>query len=335
MESRKFKKYVALAMATILAFSLNMVALAAGGSSTGDGEFEGSVQTDVFEVEVPTSAAEGTYDFILDPENLIKQSIENGQAKDDYTEEKFPNAYSMYFANVSGNSVSVNGTYTNTSDPIKAVNKGSTDVDVKITAELTELEGITVTDDKTFADDTSASIYLAIKDTAATPNEVAMDEEGSATLTASMEGTDESNFQVVYDSTNDKYVYELKDDVDESEFSTYEFRLTGAANTAGDWSADGIVAGSVEVTWDFSQHSDSVAFATLMYNASSDRIVFRPVAGENVVASKLTSVTVDGASKTFVVSSQGSVTVSGSPTVGTHEVVAVYDGQTYKGTVTR
>jgi hypothetical protein len=229
------------------------------GSSTGAGTVEGSVSKDVFKVVVPT-VTDGTYDFILDPEGLIAASKNSSSSKDDYTNADFESGATLLFKNDKSNGDSYD--YSSTSSAVKVTNKGTTKVDVTITAEVKDLGAVAIAADDTFADDTSASIYLAIKDGASTPNVAAVDTTTKkATLTGTMDAVDASNYEIKYDSSEQKYIYELKSGTLDSSFPTYSFALKGAANAAGDWSSLTAVTPSVEVTWSFEQHVDKNTIA--------------------------------------------------------------------------
>jgi hypothetical protein len=78
---RKFKKVTAvLAAATMVVCMMPVSAFAADSSTgtvTGTGSSEGNNASDVFRVVLPTTTA-STYDFIMDPNNLLKTSSLNG-----------------------------------------------------------------------------------------------------------------------------------------------------------------------------------------------------------------------------------------------------------------
>lgn len=75
----------------------------------------------------------------------------------------------------------------------------------------------------------------------------------------------------------------------------------------------------------------NVAAASVASGTASIRLV----TGQNAVANKITSVKVDGTATThFSVSSSGAIAVTGITGSGAHTILIVYDGTTYKASVT-
>lgn len=124
------------------------------------------------------------------------------------------------------------------SDDAKIVNKSSNNTLVRVTATLTNVGNLGLTDDKTFADDATASVYMAVKNGA---NETAIVSDGAtspaykAEVEYVLDGANDLTKYVVYQSgTNTNtgghnYVrYAMQDmTYDETTFS-----LTAQANTA-------------------------------------------------------------------------------------------------------
>jgi hypothetical protein len=242
------------------------------GNVTGTGAVEGSLSTDVFNVVVPTVNA-ATYNFTLDPEGLIAQSKTNNASKDDYTDATFEEGATLFFKNEADDKTT---DYSSKTDPVTATNKGTTDVDVTVTAEVKDATGITIAADDKFENDTKASLYLALQDVPAEgdPTTVAVDAStNKATLTGTIDGVDASKYLVKYDSDSSSYVYALdEENTTDTDFPTYSFVLTGAANAAGDWSALTEVTPSVTITWSFVQHVDSY-FGTVKTISASSNVV--------------------------------------------------------------
>ena len=257
---KNYKKIAAGLLAATMVVSSSMVAFADEGSTTGAGELEGTVSTDVFKVALPVIPEDGsdtTFDFVLDPEGLIKATSAekyNGAAFGDGT---------LFFANAP---TTEDGkvAYSNTSDALTITNYSSIAVDVSLSAAVSNAEGITLTEDSTFADDTSASIYLAITDGT---NTAAITDDG-ASVNTQMDAAGEGAYSVEWNSTDGKYEYKL-DDTDATLFSTYSFQLTGASNSAGDWSGLADIAPSVEVVWNVTAHSDSYLSVTSVTSSAN------------------------------------------------------------------
>lgn len=255
---KNYKRIMAFGLAATMVMGSSMVVCAEGGSgsTTGDGELEGTVSTDVVSVVLPSIAVDDTtFDFILDPEGLIAAT---GAARYSAT---FGTG-TLFFANTNEDG-DVTG-YSNASDALTVINKSSIPVDVSLSAAVTDATGITLTDDSTFADDTSASVYLAITDGT---NTVPITDAG-ASVSTQIDAAPTGSYEVQWNSTDEKYEFVLADEAN-TEFAEYSFQLTGASNTAGDWSGLEEVAPSVEVVWNVAAHSDSYLSATSVTSSAN------------------------------------------------------------------
>ena len=123
--------------------------------------------------------------------------------------------------------------YDNNSNALTVTNMSSREVKITVKATIAPSEGVTMSESSTFgADDTSASIYLALTDGTNTIPITA----DAAVLNALIDAPKDA-YETVWDG--EKNVYELtepakKDDYDG--FQTYSFWLTGACNANADWS---------------------------------------------------------------------------------------------------
>lgn len=276
----KKQKILAGVMAATMVLSSSVVAFADEGTATGEGKLEGTVDTDVFSVELPTVATDGsTLAFTLDPEGLISKT--NNAA---YTGKTFGDG-TLFFQNTSGTT-----DYSNTSDTLTVTNKSSVKADVTVTASV-NAAGIALTDDDTFADDTSASMYLAITDGT---TETAIGNSG-ATVTAEIDAAPDDAYVYKYDATNG-YSYEL-DSSFTGTFDTFDFKLTGAANAAGDWSAFADAAPTVELVWTVVAHSDAYVSSTAL-SVGNESVTLAMPAG--VTVSGVTANKTDGTTATLV-----------------------------------
>ncbi len=262
------KKIMALAMAGVLMCSpLTAFATevddesAAQGNITGSGDVEGIVNKDVFKVVLPTVATgDTTFNFILDPQGLIKDT-----AGAKYTGATFDeNAKGLYFANPQSDS-SIK--YMASSPALTATNKGTVDVDVTLTATADaatlkdDTKGYTIglAADDTFASDTTTSVYLALVSGSQTS---ALSADG-ATITDTLAAAPADAYEVTYDTTDSKYKYGLTaaaQAADYTGFKSIDFNLTGACNTAADWAAAEDAAPSVNVAWTLEKHIDDLTY---------------------------------------------------------------------------
>lgn len=303
----KLKRIMAAGLAVAMAMSGSVVALAEEGTGTGTGKLEGTVETDVFNVVLPTVTTQ--LDFTLDPEGLIAKTSAAA-----YSAATF-DAGTLFFKNTGGSN-----DYSSTSDEIKVENKSSVKADVTLSAVIKDYDGITLTSDKTFADDTSASMYMAIVDKTNTDG-VAIGDSG-ATVTAEIAAAPEGAYKYSYDSSGQKYKYEL-DSGFSGTFASYEFQLTGASNAAGDWSKLESVAPKVELTWTVVAHSDAYVSSTTLSVGSESVTLNMPegVSIQDVVLNK-----VDGTKVTLT--SGNTYTLSANTLSIKAAIVSAYPGAT-------
>lgn len=284
---KKFKKYMAVTLATVLTLSTSVMALA---GITGEGGLEGTVDTDVYSVILPTEADNvADLDFILDPEQLIANTD-----AEKYGGVEFEEGATLFFAN----GVSDNTTYSSKSDDLTVVNKSTFDVDVTVSATVTGADDITLTDDSTFADDTSASVYLALVDD---ENEVAITSSG-ASIKTQVDKAPAGAYEYSW-SEEKGYEYKLSVSANDMEFPEYSFNLTGASNSAGDWSELEEIAPTVEVTWEIKEHKDnaapSIATTAVTYSKANGVNISVDLGGGELGATGITSVDTVAAGKKY------------------------------------
>lgn len=303
---RNYKKVLAGFLATSMVLGSSMVAFAAPpetGTTSGTGELEGTVDTEVYVVVLPTiSTPDTTFNFILDPEGLIAKT---NAARYNKT---FEEGATLFFENANGTT-----DYSSTSDALVVTNKSSIPVDVKLEATIADATGITLTDDKTFAGDTDASIYLALTDGTNTKPLT----DAGVELTSKLE-YDTDAYEMKWDATanagSGAYVYELTDAAKaqaNTDFPQYSFKLTGASNAAGDWSALASAAPKVNVTWTVDKHVEaaeaapSIATKTYSMTSGSPVAVNVSLGAGSLAATGIASITYtssSGASRTMATS---------------------------------
>lgn len=244
-----------------------------GGGTEGAGAMAGAVDRKVFHVILPTEDVDllkSALDFQLDPQKLISGDgtlVASGEYADGKT---------LYFPNVvSGGAVAY---HTDKSNKFTVMNKGSVKVTVSVEAELSELDKsgtVSVSEDRTFANDTTTSMYMAIvtgtrtdgKDTTVPLKSEDNDKsKAKASIApATIDAVSSGAFKVVR-KADGKYEYVLKDESDRTQFAKFEFWLEGAANEAGDWDAfvkDGLSpAPKLKLTWNVKPYSDAYVSST-------------------------------------------------------------------------
>lgn len=234
---RNYKKILAAGLAVSMVMGSSVVAFAAEGSGSGSGSLDVVEKSDVFDVVLPTDSGT-TFDYILDPTGVIKAT-----EAEKYGGATFADGATVFFANAAtteGGSV----TYSATSDAIKAVNKSTMDVDITVKASVADVSGITMASSGTFdADDTSAGLYLALKDSDTNNSDTAVTADGvelSSTIAALADA-----YETKY--VDGKYVKQLKTDA--TGFEEYSFQLTGACNPKGEWAGLTEEPPVVSVVW--------------------------------------------------------------------------------------
>ena len=238
---KKGRRYSMLAFVTAVAVSHSAIAVAEDlgqGSETGIGVVEGNVETDIYQVILPTET-KGIFDFIVDPQGLINKTDAVA-----YDGKKFEENSTVFFKRSDGET---EDDYSSTSDSVTITNKSSIAVDVSLQVSMLQssVEGITMTEDREFTEDKSASLYLAVIDG---KNVVPIGKEG-ASIDITIDAAPEGAYEYIYESDKEKYVYKLIEDTDSVEFDQYSFQLTGAANEKGDWSDVMGVKPEVMVAW--------------------------------------------------------------------------------------
>lgn len=175
---------------------------------------------DVFQVVLPANV-DHVFDFIMDPQKLIDKT--DAQA---YDGSQFEEDATLFFKRSDEDS---DEEYSSVSDALTIINKGSVDVDVRLTASISpdSVKGIRLSDDPKFKDSTDASLYLALTDG---ENIVPIGSEEGAVIEATISGISE----------------------EDEEYNEYSFQLTGAVNMNGDWSELTDIVPEVTVTWEVS-----------------------------------------------------------------------------------
>ena len=339
---KKFKQRIAVALAIVMVAGCSMTAFAAEenqGTVTGSGELEGTVSTDVWNVQLPTKVVgDTTYDFILDPEGLIE---ETEAAR--YSGATFTGDTGMFFANVSGGDVSggdVSGgdvSYSPTSDAKTIINKSSYAVDVTVTATVKAAvdseHAVTLSEDNTFANDKTTSIYLALTD--GTNTGVVKTSTKVATISSTIGAAPDGSYVYAYE--NDEYTYKLKADLSDDIFEDYSFQLTGACNKAADWADFEDADPQVEIVYSVAKHADVTDdYKIIMANGAAS---YTFVNAPDTNAAGITAMTINGTARMGAVDG-GNITyangvlsfnefaTSALLTVGA-EVVATINGENF------
>ena len=300
----KAKKIMAVAMATVMTLSMTTMAFAddTSGSVNGAGTFEGHVNKNVTSVTLPT-ATESTFAYKMDPEGLIA-ATEGSK----YTGATFAEGASVYFQTTENN-------WTADSAKLKVVNKGTTDVDVTVTAKTAANEKVAMADSATFdSTDTAAKLYLGLK--VADKTAVAVKTDDSGKVTVGLKGRP-ANYEI--QENEGAYSYGIKSGVADTAWNSFEFGLTGACNTNGDYSAEGLAGSQVTVTWSYVAHPETGGADMLEENASTATDDYNMTAANggykytfiSTPSGSLTALNIDGTDRTGAATAGNATYASG------------------------
>lgn len=232
-----YKRILAAGLAVSMVMGSSVVAFAAEGTGSGTGSLDVVEKSDVFQVELPTDSGT-TFNYILDPTGVIKAT-----SAEKYGGATFADGATVFFANApttEDGAVS----YSATSDTIKAVNKSTMDVDISVKASVAATSGITMATSNTFdSADTTAGLYLALKDSDTNNSDTAITTDG-VELTSKIAALADA-YETKY--VDGKYVKQLK--ADATGFKEYTFQLTGACNPKGQWAGLTETPPTVSVVW--------------------------------------------------------------------------------------
>lgn len=232
-----YKRILAVGLAASMVMGSSVVAFGAEGTGTGSGSLDVVEKSDVFQVELPTDSGT-TFNYILDPTGVIK---ETNAAK--YEGATFAENATVFFANAATTEGGATS-YSATSDAIKAVNKSTMDVQIKVKASVAAASGITMSSTDTFdSADTTAGLYLALKDNDTNNADTAITTSG-VELTSTIAALDDA-YETKY--VDGKYVKQLK--ADATGFEEYSFQLTGTCNPNGKWTGLTETPPEVNVVW--------------------------------------------------------------------------------------
>lgn len=219
-------------------------------NTSGIGRIEAISKPDVYQVILPTDV-NGIFDFVFDPQKLIEETDAAA-----YGGTSFEKGATVYFHRSDGQ---VAEEYSSSSDHVTIINRSTVPVDIQIDVAMSteSLSGITMTADRSFTNDASTSLYLALIDGEYT---VPVGTENSCIRTT-LPAAPEEAFEYGYDQEQGKYTCRLKEDLNGIQFPEYSFQLTGAVNEKGNWAELGNVSPLVNVTWKVtpgqSIHSDA------------------------------------------------------------------------------
>lgn len=331
MNLGRFKSVVAVIMSAAMIMGSSVMAMAAdSGSKTlsGNGTWEGHMDKSVFNVTLPTAAAD-TFDFKFDPEKLISQT---NNAR--YSAETFDStARTVYFLNKDNTESPI---WKDKSTTVSTANLSSVSVDLTAKVTVTSANGITFVSENAALTGTDRSMWLALVDPDDSNKEYPVEKSGESltvTYSKTVDAMPADKYYAMWDVNNNEYRYVLSGNAVAEEDQIVNLYMTGAANEGADWSGN-TANPKVEVVWNVAKHSDAIDAAVVEYEEGTVYITL--VAGQKADSSKITSIKLDGET---VASSRISVTGSGKVVVSSaganddsHILLISYDGSVYKAT---
>jgi len=264
----KFSKVIALTLSATMIFGSSLTVFADDPvtSSTGAGKPEGHVDKKVTNVVLPTTVADTTFAYTMDPEKLIEVTS-HGKYGDDVV---FPSANDTYVYFNNGTNDDNKTVYANTSAAVTITNKSSHDINLKVSAAATasqEGKDIPLVAKDAYASASDPSLYLGL--IVGSKAAVAIAEETPADQTVTIPGT-EGNFKIAVKNDKSGYEYRVlnldewtaldgnsgktEDDFNKSWKNT-TISLEGGVTTGKSITSE-TTAPSVEVTWSWTDPTE-------------------------------------------------------------------------------
>ena len=210
-------------------------------ASEGGTEANGSVilptaSEEVISVLLPTIGAESPFDFYIDPRGLI---FATGAAKygGGVVEE---DAHLLFWNHDDGQY-----DFCRSSDRLTVINESTVPVKIKITAKISGMGDVVLSQDGDLSGIDGCAVYLALTDDEG--NELPLTEDGEISMEVEMQKAPDGAYTWQYNDKTDQYEYGYlaKEGI---EFDKYSFGLHGECNTSDAWGKVA-VAPKVTVTW--------------------------------------------------------------------------------------
>lgn len=333
----KQKKFLALGMATVMAFSSTMMVLAddatdaenATGTVTVSGGLEGYASTDKFVVTLPTT---DEIKLKLDPQELLLAT--QSSAKVD--ENAMATGYGKKVLFASGDD------YVTTSPDIAVVNKSTYAVDVSVNATLSGLKDtskgydIKVKDssveDFDFGTDTAIAMTLTPSTATSTNGKLSSktavsadvkqltDATAGVTVTETLEPISTLSDAYAFSKGDSGYSYALKSDVSAVAFNAVSFNLSGSVNisTKADWTKFNENSGAItlKLTYSVKKHTDAYTSTTAL-SSTNRKIEFTNLPADETVTSMVVVSNFAPTGVAWTAGNQYTVTGSGTSLVYT------------------
>lgn len=246
MIKKNLKRFAAVTLAATMALGSATMVFAAVGEAEGTGSYEGGeMKYPTLSITLPT-IPNGTYDYIADPNELIKDT---NNAK--YANATFTGTTGIFFKTAAADpdTAGSKDSYTEKSAAQTVTNENAQDIIVTVKLEQKKAgdDIIQYAPNATFTG-TDNLLYLAVTDDAATsPQVAALSSTAAAVVTKTVAGVP-GNYEAGYDTTKG-YEY-VKKTSGLTDWNDCSFILTGAINKGATW-GDNVKFPEIKVTWSY------------------------------------------------------------------------------------
>ena len=193
---------------------------------------------DVVSISLPVISESETsvFDFILDPQGLL-YSTDAARYGGGRVEE----GATLLFHNKEGEY-----DFSRYSDWMTITNQSTVPVLVTITAQITDLGEVKITEDADFTENSEPSVYLALVDDKGNIQPISA--AGETIIRLKMDAVPGNVYVYKLNEDTQTYQYGLSKDLNEIDFDIYSFGLMGACNPNADWQ-DISAHPTISVTW--------------------------------------------------------------------------------------
>lgn len=316
------KRFFAVAMATTMVFGSTMTVFGDPVSEvTGTGTNTGHLDTDVFTAALPTSVADGLFNFTIDPENILKTA-------DKYTDGSttagadFVNEDLVYFKQASGSPA-----YASSSQKVPVGAKNYVDVDVSVEATVADAaSGKTLIPMVSTAEELSEASSPALLLQLKVGDETGVITADGGSVTKKIAGQT-ANFGT---KRQDDGSYKLVENEGVTwQNNTADVQLVGKVK-GGTVDAD-VVAPTVTLTWTVAKHVDAYVSASTVSAGSDAAITLalpQGVTMTGVTITKSDNSTVAAKSGTHYTLNGTTLTIKSVSSAWKNVIVAFDDGHT-------
>ncbi|MBR4668358.1 MAG: hypothetical protein IKO76_06340 [Butyrivibrio sp.] len=191
---------------------------------------------DIPNVSIPIVEETSPFDYIIDPQGLIRQTEAARYGGGDVKEDA-----SVLFRNSEGEYK-----FSDYSDKLKITNKSTIPLQVTISAGIDDKGDIKMAESTSDLDGNKPSLFMALVDDEGVLGVLTAD--GNIEITVVLKAVPDGTYTVEYNEETEKYEYKISEDADETLYDTFSFGLFADCNTDARWSGVSRLP-RVKVTW--------------------------------------------------------------------------------------